>query len=97
MENSRSCDICNIDIHEASYAKLLRSKEHLENIRQDDIIISEWLFKEEQTPTKKKIKEVDNPKTLKQMAREIIKINVNDSGVEVAEKRLIHSISLMKV
>ena len=86
MENSRSFDICNIGIHEASYAKRLRSKQHLENIRQDDIITPEWLFKEEQTATKKKIKEVDNPKTLKQMAREIIIIFVNDSGIEVAKK-----------
>ena len=54
MENSRRCDICNIDVHRASYAKHLRSKKHLESIRQNDIIIPEWLFKEEQTPIRKK-------------------------------------------
>ena len=30
MENGRRCDICNIDVHRASYAKHLRSKRHLE-------------------------------------------------------------------
>ena len=28
--NSRKCDICNIDVHRASYVKHLRSKKHLE-------------------------------------------------------------------
>ena len=30
--NSRKCDVCNIDVHRASYVKHLRSKKHLENI-----------------------------------------------------------------
>ena len=34
------------------------------------MIISDWLFKEERSPNKKKIQEVCNPKTLKQLARE---------------------------
>ena len=55
MENSRRCDICIIDVHRASYAKHLRSKKHLENIRQDDIIIPEWLIKEEQESIRRKI------------------------------------------
>ena len=55
MENSRRREVCNIYIHRASYAKHLRSKKHLENIRQDKNFIPEWLFKEEQTPIKKKI------------------------------------------
>ena len=70
MENGRRCDICNVDVHRASYAKHMRSKKHLENLRQTEKIIPEWLFKEEQTPTKKKIKKLYNPKTLKQLARE---------------------------
>ena len=28
--NSRRCDVCNIDVHRASYAKHLRSKKHFE-------------------------------------------------------------------
>ena len=75
MENSRRCDICNIDVHRASYAKHLRSKKHLENLRQNEIIIPEWFFKEEQSPIKKKIKKVYNPKTLRQLAREKIKLD----------------------
>ena len=37
------------------------------------MIIPEWLFKQEQTPIKKKIQKVYNPKTLKQLPREKIK------------------------
>ena len=62
MENSRRCDNCNIDVHRASYAKHLRSKRHLENIKQNDVIIPEWLFREEQTPIRKKIKKVSSLK-----------------------------------
>ena len=47
MENRRRCDVCGIDVHRASYAKHLRSKKHLENMRKVEIIIPEWLFKEE--------------------------------------------------
>ena len=54
MEISRRCDICIFDFHRASYAKHLRSKKHSENTRQDDIIIPEWLSKEEQGPIRKK-------------------------------------------
>ena len=32
--NSRKCEICNIDVHRASYAKHLRGKYHLENEKQ---------------------------------------------------------------
>ena len=50
MENSRSFEICNIDVHRSSYAKQLRSKKRLEIIRPIDIIVPEWLFEEEQKP-----------------------------------------------
>ena len=43
--NSRKCDVCNV-VHRASYMKRLRSKKHLENIKQNEIFIQEWLFKE---------------------------------------------------
>ena len=55
--------------------KHLRSKKHLENMKQNEMIKPEWLFKEERTPIKKKIQEVYNPKTLKQLAREKIKLD----------------------
>ena len=39
MEKKRRCDICNIDVHRASYAKHLGSKKRLENEKQNDMII----------------------------------------------------------
>ena len=51
--NSRRCEICNVDVHRASYMKHLRSKKHLEKINQSKMIIPEWLFQE---PIEKKIK-----------------------------------------
>ena len=56
MENSRTCDICKVNIHRASFVKHFRSKKHLENEKQNEMIIPEWLFKEEQTPIENKVK-----------------------------------------
>ena len=44
--NSRKCEICIVDIHRASYVKRLRSKKHLETVKQNEMIITEWLFLE---------------------------------------------------
>ena len=60
MENNRACEICNVNVHRATFMKHLRSKKHLKNL--------------EQKPIKKKIQKVYNPKTLKQLAREKIKL-----------------------
>ena len=54
MESSHRCDICIIDVRKASFAKLWRSKKHLEKKSKDDIIIPVWLFEEEQETIKKK-------------------------------------------
>ena len=75
MENSRTCDVCIVNVHRASFAKHLRSKIHLKNIERNEMIIPEWFFKEEKTPIKKKTQKVYNPKTLKQLAREKIKLD----------------------
>ena len=75
MENSRTCNVCNVNVHRASFVKHLRSKKQLENIEQNELIITEWLFKEERSPIKKKIKKVYNPKTLKQLPREKVKLD----------------------
>ena len=75
MENSRTCEICNVNVHRASFAKHLRSKIHWKNIEQNEVIIPNWFFKEEKSPIKKKIQKVYNPKTLKQLAREKIKLD----------------------
>ena len=53
MENSRTCVFCNVDVHRASYIKHLRSKKLLEKIKQNEMIIPEWLFQE---PVEKKSK-----------------------------------------
>ena len=44
--SSRKGDICNSDVHRASFLEHLRSKTHLEIIKQNEMIIPEWLFKE---------------------------------------------------
>ena len=63
MENSQTCEVCNVNVHRASFEKHLRSEKHLENIEQNEMIIPEWLFKQEQTPINKKIQKVYNTKT----------------------------------
>ena len=70
MENSRTCEICNVKVLRASLVKHMRSDKHLENEKQNEMIIPDWLFKEEQAPNKNKIKKVFNPRTIKQLARE---------------------------
>ena len=75
MENSRTCEICNVNVHRASFVKHLRGKKHLENMIQNEMIIPEWFFEEEKAPIKKKIQKVYNSKTLKQLAREKIKLD----------------------
>ena len=75
MENSRTCEICNVNVHRASFVKHLRSKKFLENIEQNEMIITDWLFKEERSPIKEKIQKLYNPKTLKQLAREKFKLD----------------------
>ena len=44
MNNARRCDFCNIDVHRESYVKHLRTKKHLENLKQEDLIITEWII-----------------------------------------------------
>ena len=81
MEKSLTCEVCKVNIHRPSFVKHLRSKKHLENIIQNEMIIPECLFKQEQTPIRKKIQKVYNPKTLKQLAREKFKLD----GKELAK------------
>ena len=54
MEKSRTCDICNVNVHRASFLKHLRSKKHLENRKQNEMVIPESLIKEEQAPLETK-------------------------------------------
>ena len=83
--NSRKCELCNIDAHRASYVKHLRSKKHLENIKQNEMIIPEWLFQE---PVEKKINRIYNPKSLKQLARNNIRLDDKQLKKELAKKMI---------
>ena len=78
MENSLTCDICNVVVHRASYAKHLRGKKHIEKMIQNEMIIQEWLFKEEQAPIKNKIRRIHNPKTSQQLTRKNINLVIKN-------------------
>ena len=83
--NSRKCEICNIDVHRASYVKHLRSKKHLEKIKQNEMIIPESLFQE---PIENEIGKIYNPKSLKQIARDNIRLDDKQLNKELAKKML---------
>ena len=81
--NSRKCEVCNVDVHRASYIKHLRSKKHIENMKQNEMFIPEWLFQE---PVENKIKKIYNPKPLRQLARDIIRLDNRQLNKELAKK-----------
>ena len=83
--NSRKCEICNVDVHRASYVKHLRSKKHKENIKRNEMIIPEWLFLE---PIEIKIDKTYNLKSLKQLARNNIKLDDKQLNKELAKKMI---------
>ena len=94
MGNSHWCEICKVDVHRASMQKHLRSKKHLDNEKQNEIIIPERLFTEEQAPIIKKIKKVYKHKFLKQIARGLMKLNDKELEEELA-KKMTFSISFL--
>ena len=83
--NSRKCEIRNVDVHRASYSKHLRSKKHLNNKKQNEMIIPEWFFQE---PIENKIKKIYNPKSLKQIARDKIRLDDKKLNKELARRML---------
>ena len=83
--NSRRCEVCNVDVHRASYAKHLKSKKRIENMKQNEMIILEWLFQE---PVGNKINKIYNPRSLKQIARNNIKLDDKQLNKEIAKKML---------
>ena len=83
--NSRRCEICKVDVHRASYIKHLRSKKHIENMKQNEMIIPEWLFQE---PVENKIKKIYNPRSLKQIARDNIRLDDKQLNKELAKKMI---------
>ena len=82
---SRRCEICNIDVHRASYKKHLRSKKHIENMKQNELIIPEWLFKES---IENKFNKIYNPKSLKQIAPDNIRLDDKQLIKELAEEMI---------
>ena len=83
--NSRKCDVCDIDVHRASYQKHLRSKRHLEKTKQNKMIIADWLFQE---PIENKIKKLNNPKSFKQIARDNNTLDDKQLDKKLAKKML---------
>ena len=63
----------------------MRSKTHLQNIKQNELIIPEWLFKE---PVENKIKKIYNPRSLKQLARNNINLDDKQLNKELAKKMI---------
>ena len=83
--NSRRCENCNIDVHRASYMKHLRSKKHIENIKQNEMILPEWLFRENNENI---INRIYNPKSLKRIARNTINLDDKQLNKELARKMI---------
>ena len=81
--NSRKCEICNVDVHRASFLKHLRSKKHIENTKQNEMIIPEWLFQE---PVENKVNRIHNPKPLRQIARDNIRLHDKQLNKELGRK-----------
>ena len=82
----RRCEVCNVDVHRASYAKHLRTMKHIENMKQNEMIIPEWLFREHNIENK--INKIYNPKSLKQLARNNIKLDDKQLNKELAKKMI---------
>ena len=83
--NSRKCEICEIDVHRASYAKRSRSKKPFKNEKQNDLILPEWLIKE---PIENKIEKIFSPEPLKQIAREKIKLDDKQLNKKLPKKMI---------
>ena len=83
--NSRKCDVCIVDVHRASYIKHLRSKDHIEITNRGEMIIKEWFFQE---PVENKIYKVYNPKSLKQLARDNIRLDDRQLNGELAMRTI---------
>ena len=81
--NRRRCEMCKNDVHRASCIKHLRNKKHIENMKQNEMIIPEWLFQE---PIENKISKIYNPKSLKQLARNIFKLDDKQLNKELARR-----------
>ena len=83
--NSRKCETCNVVVHRASNVKHLKSKKNLENMKQNEMIIPEWLF---QQSVVNRINKIYTPEPLRQTARDNIKLDDKQLNKELARKML---------
>ena len=79
----RRWNICNVDVHRASLAKHLRSKNYLEN-KKKIMNIPQWLFKQ---PLENK-KTIYNPKPLTPIARHNINVDDKQLNKKLANRML---------
>ena len=87
--NKRYCERCNIIIHRASYAKHLKSKKHLQDQTKGPLDQKDFINQ----PSTSKY----NPKSLKELARDKIKLDNKDLNKEIAKKCLILIILKIKI
>ena len=80
IQIKKYCERCNIIIHRASYAKHLKSKKHLNNNENQENIINK--------PSSSKENKNFNPKSLKEIARDKIKLSNKDLDKEITKKML---------
>ena len=59
----------------------LGSKKHIENTKQNEMIIPEWLFQE---PDENNIRKIYNPKPLRQLARDNFRLDDKQLNKELA-------------
>ena len=78
--NSHKREICNVDVHRASYSKHLKSKKHLQNIKQNELIIPE--------PIENKINKIYNPKPLRQLAQDNIRLDDRQLNNDLARRMI---------
>ena len=83
--NSRKYKICNVNVDRESYMNHLRSKKHLDNMKQKEMIITEWLLKE---PIENKIKKIYNSKPLRQLARDNIRLDDKQLNKELVRRMI---------
>ena len=81
--NSRKCEVCNIDVHRASYVKHQRSEKHLENKNK-----MTWLYQIGSFKNVLKIKLKVFPKSLKQLARDNFRLDDKQLQKVFAEKMI---------
>ena len=83
--NSRKCEVRNVEVHRASYIQHLKVEKHIINKKQNERNIPEWLFQE---PVENKINKIYKTKSLKQLARDNIRLDDKQLNKELAKKMI---------